>query len=217
MHLQTIIYYHYPVWSGCECMWHPWLLLNPCQSWWVYLGFFCARQQEKLSTSRSFDNICLSLVNIMKGETGWNWMYSVDVQQCLFLCLGPECSILGLYYSDFLCSCIWTGWDLPKQRMWERRVLQLLGTMGDGKYFQLIPTCKNFLPFISLHEIPAQTFPMDLYKSAKWKISTKRDAFLGKARRDCNSQRSKCRVETAIIDHPLQAHEQNLWVEHELL
>lgn len=121
----------------------------------------------------------------MKGETGWNCVYSVDVQQYLFLCLGPECSILDLYYSDFLCSCIWTGWDLPNYWMWERRVLQVLGTIGDSKYVQLIQTHKHFLPFISFHEISAQIFPTDLHEPARWKISTKRDAFLRKAKRDC--------------------------------
>lgn len=154
----------------------------------------------------------------MKGVTGWNCMYSVDVQQYILLCLGPECSILDLYYLDFLFRCIWTGWNLPNYRMWERRVLQVLGTMGDGKYVQFIQTCKHFLPFISLDEISAQTFPTDLHEPAKWKISTKRDAFLMKAKREwVYFTEIQVQGETPIVDHPLQAHEQNLWVEQELL
>lgn len=120
----------------------------------------------------------------MKGETGWNWMHSVDIQQYLFVCLGPECSILDLYYSDFLCRRIWTGWDPKPQNVREESP----PGAGNHRWWQIFPAYPNMqalFPFISLREIPAQPFPVDLHKPAKWKLCTKRDAFLRKAEGWC--------------------------------
>lgn len=108
----------------------------------------------------------------MKGETGWNWMYSMDVQEYLFLCLGLECSILFRFRFSLQ---VYVDWMRPPKLQNVREDSPPgAGNRGWWQILQLIQTCKHFLPFISLHEIPAQTFPMDLHKFVKWKISAKR-------------------------------------------